>query len=69
MLHYESKQRRIETIINFDCKRVFKCFSDELPTLPPQRDINFPVKLEPNAAIISKASYRMTPTEMFGVEE
>ncbi|KAA0049950.1 ty3-gypsy retrotransposon protein [Cucumis melo var. makuwa] len=39
-------------------------FPDELPGLPPPREINFTIKLEPDTAPISRASYRMAPAEL-----
>ena len=39
-------------------------FPEELPGLPPQRDIEFTIDLEPGTAPISKAPYRMAPAEM-----
>ncbi|KAA0025864.1 Retrotransposon protein [Cucumis melo var. makuwa] len=39
-------------------------FLDELPGLPPSREIDFAIELEPNTAPISRASYRMAPTEL-----
>ena len=39
-------------------------FPDELPGLPPDRELEFSVKLFPGTAPISKAPYRMAPTEL-----
>ncbi|TYK03797.1 pol protein [Cucumis melo var. makuwa] len=39
-------------------------FPDELPGLPPPREIDFAIELEPNTAPISRAPYRMAPTEL-----
>jgi len=39
-------------------------FPEELPTLPPQRKIDFKIELIPGAQPISKAPYRMTPIEL-----
>ncbi|KAL0561128.1 hypothetical protein IC582_001548 [Cucumis melo] len=39
-------------------------FPDELLGLPPPREIDFAIKVEPNTAPISRAPYRMTPTEL-----
>ncbi|KAA0060555.1 hypothetical protein E5676_scaffold420G00740 [Cucumis melo var. makuwa] len=39
-------------------------FPDELPRLPPPREIDFAIELEPDTAPISRAPYRMTPAEL-----
>ena len=39
-------------------------FPDEIPELPPSRDINFSIDLIPGAGPVSAAPYRMTPTEL-----
>ena len=39
-------------------------FPDEVPGLPPQRDIDFAIELEPGTRPISRAPYRMAPSEM-----
>lgn len=39
-------------------------FIEKLPGLPPNREIEFIINLLPNKASISKAPYRMAPTEL-----
>ncbi|XP_074342584.1 uncharacterized protein LOC141680189 [Apium graveolens] len=39
-------------------------FPDELPGLPPDREIEFSIDLIPGAEPVSKAPFRMTPVEM-----
>ncbi|TYK04606.1 pol protein [Cucumis melo var. makuwa] len=39
-------------------------FFDELSRLPPPREIDFVIELEPDTAPISKAPYRMAPVEL-----
>jgi hypothetical protein len=39
-------------------------FPDELPGMPPDRDIEFAVELQPGTAPISNRPYRMPPTEL-----
>jgi hypothetical protein len=39
-------------------------FSDELPGLPPQREVDFHIELVPGTTPISKAPYRMAPVEL-----
>jgi hypothetical protein len=37
---------------------------DELPGMPPDRDIEFAIKLQPGTTPISKRPYRMPPAEL-----
>ena len=39
-------------------------FPDDLPGMPPDRDIEFVIELQPGTANISKRSYRMSPNEL-----
>ncbi|KAA0036176.1 gag-protease polyprotein [Cucumis melo var. makuwa] len=39
-------------------------FPDELPGLPPPREIDFGIELEPDTAPISRVPYRMAPAEL-----
>jgi hypothetical protein len=39
-------------------------FPDDLPRMPPDRDIEFIIELQPGTAPISKRSYRMPPNEL-----
>ena len=39
-------------------------FPKDLPRLPPDRDVEFSIKLEPGTAPISRRPYRMTPKEL-----
>ena len=39
-------------------------FSDELLGLPPYRDIDFTIELQPDTSPISMTSHRMTPVEL-----
>jgi hypothetical protein len=39
-------------------------FPDELPGMPPDRDIEFAIELQPGTAPISKRPYRMPPAEL-----
>ncbi|KAL4021527.1 hypothetical protein IC575_020329 [Cucumis melo] len=39
-------------------------FPDELPGLPPPREVDFAIELEPGTAPISRATYRMAPAEL-----
>ena len=39
-------------------------FPDELPGLPPPRDVDFRIKLHPGTSPISMTPYRMAPIEL-----
>ena len=39
-------------------------FPDELPGLPPHRDVDFVIELYPSTSPISMTSHRMTPVEL-----
>jgi hypothetical protein len=39
-------------------------FPNELPGMPPDRDIEFAIELQPGTALISKRPYRMPPAEL-----
>ncbi|KAA0047197.1 reverse transcriptase [Cucumis melo var. makuwa] len=39
-------------------------FPEELPGLPPHREVEFAIKLEPGTVLISRAPYRMAPVEL-----
>jgi hypothetical protein len=39
-------------------------FPDELSGMPPDRDIEFAIELQPGTAPISKRPYRMPPAEL-----
>ncbi|XP_062104832.1 uncharacterized protein LOC133816256 [Humulus lupulus] len=39
-------------------------FPEELPVLPPDREIKFMIELSPGTTPISKAPYQMAPTEL-----
>ncbi|KAA0048134.1 ty3-gypsy retrotransposon protein [Cucumis melo var. makuwa] len=39
-------------------------FPDELPGLPPPKEVDFAIELEPGTAPISRAPYRMAPAEL-----
>jgi hypothetical protein len=44
-------------------------FPDELLGMPPDRDIEFAIELQPGTALISKRPYRMPPAELAELKE
>ena len=44
-------------------------FSEELPGLPPDREVEFTIEVLPGTAPISKAPYRMAPIELAEVKK
>ena len=49
----------------FMCLQEFRdVFPDEIPGLPPKRDIDFTIELVPGVAPVSKTPYRMSAPEM-----
>jgi hypothetical protein len=43
-------------------------FLNELPGLPPERELDFTIELKPSAEPISKAPYRMTAPKLFELQ-
>jgi hypothetical protein len=39
-------------------------FPDDLPRMPPEREIEFKIELQPGTALIAKAPYKMSPVEL-----
>ena len=44
-------------------------FPEDLSSLPPVREVDFGIELEPGTALISKAPYRMTPAKLTELKE
>ena len=44
-------------------------FPDEVPGLPPQREVEFSIDLVPGAGPVSIAPYRMAPAELVEVKK
>ena len=55
----ESPVERIPVVCEYS-----DVFLDELPGMPPERDIEFAIELQPGTAPISKRPYRMPPAEL-----
>ena len=45
-------------------RECFDVFPNDLPSLPPDREIEFGIDVLPGTAPISKAPYRMAPMEL-----
>ena len=43
-------------------------FPDELPGLPPHRDVDFVIELHPSTSPISMTPRRMAPVELHGLK-
>ena len=43
-------------------------FSDEIPDMPPLREVEFCIDLTPRATPVSKAPYRIAPVELKELE-
>ena len=57
----------IQTMTLFDIPVVCEfpdVFPDELPSLPPDRDMEFKIELVPGTSPISRRPYRMPPNEL-----
>jgi hypothetical protein len=39
-------------------------FPEDLPGMPPDRDVEFTIKLQPGTAPISRRAYKITPKEL-----
>ncbi|GJV13089.1 putative reverse transcriptase domain-containing protein [Tanacetum coccineum] len=58
----ESKEKRLEDV--YVIRDFPEVFPDELPGLPPSRQVEFRIDLIPGAAPVARAPYRLAPTEM-----
>ena len=58
--------RRVDTNVSIVpmVNEFLDVFLDELPSLPPEREVNFGIELKPGRTPISKAPYRMAPAEL-----
>nr|GEY00347.1 DNA/RNA polymerases superfamily protein [Tanacetum cinerariifolium] len=52
-----------------NCLGFLYVFPEELPVIPPEREVEFGIKLIPGTQPISKALYRMTPIELKELKE
>ena len=69
----EVSQGGVSNVVELDGIRAVRDFSDvfpdDLPGLPPQREIDFAIELAPGTEPISKAPYRMAPAELKELKE
>ncbi|GKG12026.1 hypothetical protein Tco_0346263, partial [Tanacetum coccineum] len=58
----KSEEKRLEDV---SIIREFpKVFPDDLPGLPPARQVEFQIDLVPGAALVARTPYRLAPAEM-----
>jgi hypothetical protein len=60
-LHHVA-ERKIEDI--HVIREFLDVFSDDLPGMPPEREIEFKIESQPGTAPIAKATYKMSPVEL-----
>ncbi|GJS77102.1 putative reverse transcriptase domain-containing protein [Tanacetum coccineum] len=58
----KSEEKRLEVVLSIlDFSEVFP---EDLPGLPPTRQVQFQIDLVPSAALVARAPYRLAPTEL-----
>ena len=62
MVDKKAEERKLEDIPMV--KEYPEVFPEDLPGLPPQRQVEFHIDLVPGAAPVAKAPYRLAPSEM-----
>ncbi|GKE51517.1 putative reverse transcriptase domain-containing protein, partial [Tanacetum coccineum] len=63
----EKSEKRLEDVpVICDFPEVFP---DDLPGLPPSRQVEFKIDLVPGAALVARAPYRLAPSEMKELSE
>ncbi|KAI3889774.1 hypothetical protein MKW92_001341, partial [Papaver armeniacum] len=60
----DGKQGYVSTMGILVVEEFGDVFPEELPGLPPKREMDFTIEVQPGTSPISMASYRMTPTEL-----
>ncbi|GKG34306.1 hypothetical protein Tco_0437002, partial [Tanacetum coccineum] len=58
----KSEEKRLEDMSII--REFLKVFPEDLPRLPPARQVEFQIDLVPGAAPVARAPYRLTPSEM-----
>ncbi|GJY22799.1 putative reverse transcriptase domain-containing protein [Tanacetum coccineum] len=64
-----ARNQRTHTCYECGSLRHFKIFPEDLPGLPPTRQVEFQIDLVPGAAPIARAPYRLAPSEMKELSE
>ena len=65
LAHVTEERSKSKSIQDIPIVRDYpEVFPDELPGLPPVRQVEFHIDLVPNANPIAKAPYRLAPSEM-----
>ena len=65
LAHVIDSEKRSKTLQEFPVVNEFPdVFPDELPGIPPDRQIDFRIELVPGATPVAKTPYRLAPTEM-----
>jgi hypothetical protein len=60
----EASRDVVSNLENHEVLKEFKDVFQEVPGLPPRRDINFSINLMPGIALVSKSPYRMSTQEL-----
>nr|GFA62498.1 putative reverse transcriptase domain-containing protein [Tanacetum cinerariifolium] len=58
----KSEEKRLENVLIF--RDFSEVFLEDLPGLPPTRQVEFQINLIPGAAPVARAPYRLAPSEM-----
>nr|GEX91805.1 putative reverse transcriptase domain-containing protein [Tanacetum cinerariifolium] len=58
----KTKEKRLEDVPIV--REFLKVFTEDLPRLPPSRQVEFQIDLVPGAAPVARAPYRLAPTEL-----
>ncbi|GJR22657.1 reverse transcriptase domain-containing protein [Tanacetum coccineum] len=62
VMEKKSDEKRLEDILVV--REFSEVFPEDLPGLPPVRQVEFQIDLIPGAALVARAPYRLTPSEM-----
>nr|GFD04433.1 putative reverse transcriptase domain-containing protein [Tanacetum cinerariifolium] len=62
IIRYKSKEKQLEDVPIV--RDFFEVFPEDLPGLPPTRQVEFQIDLIHGAAPVARAPYRLAPSEM-----
>nr|GEX98675.1 putative reverse transcriptase domain-containing protein [Tanacetum cinerariifolium] len=62
VMEKKPNEKRLEDVTVI--RDFLEVFSEELPGLPPSRQVEFQIDLVPGAALVARAPYRLAPSEM-----